>query len=72
MCQSIHIVLHHPDSQVTVEPEDAPAFKARIQGLIDRYEAQFLPRRKRKLTTEQIREMDAGASAVVINIIDLN
>ena len=42
------------------EPEDREAFKTRIQAVTDRYEAQFLPRRERKLSTKQIREMDAG------------
>ena len=50
-----------PHAQVKIEPEEAGAFKARIQALTDRYEAQFLPRRKRKVTTQQIRDMDAGA-----------
>ena len=44
------------------EPEDADAFKARIQQLIDRYEAQYLPRRQRKVTADQIREVDEGES----------
>jgi hypothetical protein len=43
------------------KPEDAEAFKARIQQLIDRYEAQYLPRKQRKVTQDQIREVDEGA-----------
>lgn len=43
------------------EPEDAEAFKARIRQLIDRYEAQYLPRKQRKVTADQIREVDEGA-----------
>ena len=42
------------------KPEDAEAFKARIQQLIDRYEAQHLPRKQRKVTQDQIREIDEG------------
>lgn len=48
--------------QYKEEPESSEAFKARIQEHIDRYEAQFLPRSKRKLTTKRIREMDAGTA----------
>jgi hypothetical protein len=50
--------------QVMREREDAAEFKARIEGLVLRYEAQHLPKRKRKLTTQQIRDMDEGALAV--------
>ena len=46
--------------QVMREREDAAQFKARIEGLVHRYEAQHLPRRKRRLTTQQIRDMDEG------------
>ena len=47
--------------QVTNEPEDAEVLKARIETSVARYEAQFLPRRKRRLTTQQIRDFDAGS-----------
>ena len=47
--------------QVMREREGAAEFKARIEGLVHRYEAQHLPKRKRKLTTQQIRDMDEGA-----------
>ena len=47
--------------QGELEPEDAEEFKARIQKMIDRYEAQYLPRKQRKVTTEEVRKMDEGA-----------
>lgn len=47
---------------MTAAPEDAEEFKERIEGLVNRYEAQYLPKRKRKLTTQQIRDMDEGAN----------
>ena len=43
------------------EPEDAEEFKARIQAMVDRYEAQFLPQKQRKVTPQQVRKMDEGA-----------
>ena len=43
------------------EPEDAEEFKARIQQSVDRYEAQYLPQKKRKVTPETVRKMDEGA-----------
>ena len=43
------------------EPEDAEHFKARIQQMIDRYEAQHLPRGQRKVSPEDIRDMEEGA-----------
>ncbi len=48
------------------EPEDADAFKARIQQLIDRYEAQYLPRKQRKVTADQIREVDEGKRVLTL------
>jgi hypothetical protein len=50
------------------EREGAAEFKARIEGLVHRYEAQHLPRRKRKLTTQQIRDMDEGAGLVAVGL----
>lgn len=43
------------------EPEDAEEFKARIQKMVDRYEAQFLPQKERKVTLAEVRKMDEGA-----------
>lgn len=57
-----------PIPQVMRERDDAAEFKARIEGLVHRYEAQHLPKRKRKLTTQQIRDMDEGARLLLQTI----
>lgn len=46
------------------EPEDAEEFKARIQKMVDRYEAQYLPQKERKVTPQEVRKMDEGACPV--------
>lgn len=48
-------------SQGIGEPEDAEEFKARIQKMVDRYEAQYLPQKQRKVTPQEVRKMDEGA-----------
>ena len=70
--ESYHLDTKSSHAQGIPEPEDAEAFKARIQQLIDRYEAQYLPRRQRKVTADQIREVDEGTCCVPLAPVDLD
>ncbi|DBA72149.1 TPA: hypothetical protein ACH3X2_010871 [Trebouxia sp. C0005] len=47
-----------PDIEGLMEAEDAQEFQMRVQKLVDRYEAQFLKKKDRKISTEEIRKME--------------
>ncbi|DBA83865.1 hypothetical protein WJX77_008005 [Trebouxia sp. C0004] len=47
-----------PDIEGLMEAENAQEFQTRVQKLVDRYEAQFLKKKERKISTEEIRQME--------------
>ncbi|KAL0047598.1 hypothetical protein WJX82_007469 [Trebouxia sp. C0006] len=47
-----------PDIEGLMEAENAQEFQLRVQKLVDRYEAQFLKKKDRKISTEEIRQME--------------